>query len=81
MLPVETIVENCTENIPKYGTSVILMHDSAMKTTTLDALPTIIETIMKMEDTEILPITDETKLVQQIKWQEQEQNGERTSLE
>lgn len=57
------------------------MHDSAMKTTTLDALPTIIETIMKMEDTEILPITDETKLVQQIKWQEQEQNGERTSLE
>jgi peptidoglycan/xylan/chitin deacetylase (PgdA/CDA1 family) len=81
LLPVETIVENCTENIPKYGTSVILMHDSAMKTTTLDALPTIIETIMKMEDTEILPITDETKLVQQIKWQEQEQNGERTSLE
>ncbi len=49
------------------------MHDSAVKSTTVEALPKIIETIQGMENTVILPITDETKLVQHIKWQDDTQ--------
>ena len=70
VLPVETLVENCTKNIRKYGTAVILMHDTKLKTTTLEALPLIIETIQAMEDTVILPITEETELIQHIKWKD-----------
>lgn len=69
LLSVETLVENCTANISKYETSIILMHDSALKPTTLEALPKVIEIIQGMKDTVILPITDETKLVQHIQWQ------------
>lgn len=71
LFPVETIVENCTGNISRYSVSVILMHDSAGKTTTLEALPIIIEKIQAMEDTVILPITDATVPVQHIRWQDE----------
>lgn len=71
LFPVETIVENCTSKIGSYSTSVILMHDSAGKSTTLEALPIIIETIQGMEDTVILPITDGTTPVQHIHWQDE----------
>lgn len=71
LFPVETIVDNCTGKIGSYSTSVILMHDSAGKTTTVEALPTIIETIQAMEDTVILPITDGTVPVQHIHWQDE----------
>lgn len=70
VLPVETLVENCTKNIRKYDTAVVLMHDTALKTTTLEALPLIIETIQAMEDTVILPITEDTELIQHIKWKD-----------
>lgn len=72
LVPTETLVENCTANIRKHSTSVVLMHDAAGKTTTLEALPTIIETIQAMDDTVLLPITEETKLIQHIQWQEEE---------
>ena len=65
-LPVETLVDNCTKNIENWNTSIILLHDSGDKRTTVDALPTIIENILAMEDTVILPITEETKPVQHI---------------
>lgn len=65
-LPVEKLVENCTKDIAKWNTSIILLHDSGDKRTTVDALPTIIETILAVEDTVILPITEETKPVQHI---------------
>ncbi len=71
LFPVETIVENCTGNIGSYSVSVILMHDSAGKTTTLEALPIIIEKIQAMEDTVILPITDATVPVQHIRWKDE----------
>lgn len=66
LLSVETLVENCTADIEKRGTSVILMHDSANKSTTVEALPILIENILAMDDTEILPITEETEPVQHI---------------
>ena len=66
LVPVEVLVENCTANIAKYETSIILMHDSAAKTTTVEALPQIIETIQAMEDTVILPITENTQAVHHV---------------
>lgn len=67
LLDAETIVENSITDIEKYETSIILMHDSADKPTTVEALPTIIESILAMEDTVILPITEDTVPVQHIK--------------
>ncbi len=62
----ETLVANSTDDISRWETSIILMHDSAEKHTTVEALPEIIEKILAMEDTVILPITEETKPVQHI---------------
>jgi peptidoglycan/xylan/chitin deacetylase (PgdA/CDA1 family) len=62
----EKIVENSLEGISWWKTSIILMHDSADKHTTVEALPEIIESIQAMDDTVILPITDDTMPVQHI---------------
>ncbi len=66
LIPVEMLVKNCTEMIPYYETSIILLHDSAPKTTTVEALPQIIETILAMEDTVILPITENTRPIHHV---------------
>lgn len=66
-LSVEAIYENCIEGIVGKSVSVVLFHDAADKKTTVEALPKIIETLLKMEDTEILPITEESKPVQHVK--------------
>ena len=66
LLDVDTLVKNSTEDVEFWNTAVILMHDSASKRTTVDALPQIIENILAMEDTVILPITDETEPIQHI---------------
>lgn len=66
LLSVETLVNNSTADIQNHETSVILLHDSANKRTTVEALPIIIENILAMEDTAILPITDDTEPVQHI---------------
>jgi hypothetical protein len=42
------------------------MHDAASKRTTVEALPIIIENILAMEDTVILPITEDTVPIQHI---------------
>lgn len=54
------IVENATKDLERFHTAVILMHDTANKKTTVEALPDIIEYIQKMENTELLPITEDT---------------------
>lgn len=66
ILDVDTLVENATSGITSKKTSIILMHDAADKNTTVEALPIIIENILAMEDTVILPITEETKPVHHI---------------
>lgn len=64
----ETILANCLEGIRKHqGTVVVLMHDAASKGSTVEALPALIEAIQGMEDTELLPITEDTVPVQHIK--------------
>lgn len=65
-LSVDQLVKNATEGIKKRSVSVILMHDAVDKATTVDALPIIIEKILAMEDTVILPIAEDTAPVQHI---------------
>lgn len=67
LLDVDTLVQNSTSSISRYGTSIILMHDAASRPTTVEALPRIIENILAMEDTVILPITEETTPIHHIK--------------
>lgn len=66
LMPTDVIVENCTKDILRYDTSIILMHDSAGKTTTVEALPQMIEAILAMEDTAILPITENSKPIHHV---------------
>lgn len=64
ILPSSTIVSNCLDKIDDYEESVILLHDATEKTTTVEALPQIIESILEREDAELLPITDDTVPIQ-----------------
>lgn len=66
LLTVDALVKNSLEGIEKRENTVILLHDAAGKPTTVEALPEIIENILAMEDTVILPITEDTEPVQHI---------------
>lgn len=60
----ETLAANVLGNIDSYNNAVVLMHDAAGKTSTIEALPIIIESILKSDDTVLLPISAETVKVQ-----------------
>ena len=62
-----TIFNNIVNNVPRFQHCVVLMHDSADKHATVEALPEIIEAIQAMDDTVIDPITSDTLPVQHIK--------------
>lgn len=70
MLSVQQILSNCTAQIESYDQVVILLHDAANKRTTVEALPLLIEEILALEDTVLLPITEETVPVQHRKPEE-----------
>ncbi len=55
------------ESVPQGVDIILLMHDSYDHRSTVAALPGIIEYIQKMDDTEIVPITDESVKVQHRK--------------
>ena len=61
---VDSIVENVTKNILGYHEAVILFHDSSTKRTTVEALPIRIKKLKEMDNTQILPITRQTKPIQ-----------------
>jgi peptidoglycan/xylan/chitin deacetylase (PgdA/CDA1 family) len=62
----EDIIRNCTGNISSFHEAMILMHDASNKDSTVEALPKLIETIQAMEDTKIVPITDQTEPIHHI---------------
>lgn len=62
----QTIVDNIINTYRQFGTSIVLMHDATDKQTTIEALPIVIEQLQGQEDVAILPITDETVIVQHI---------------
>lgn len=59
----EDIYHNVVDDLERFDNAIVLMHDSVKKHTTVEALPRIIEYILAMEDTEILPITGDTVIV------------------
>lgn len=81
LMPASVILKNCIESIPRYETSIILLHDSANKTTTVEALPQIIEKIQAMEDTVILPITMNSKPIHHAIKKDENEGIESTSQE
>lgn len=68
----EMILRNCMATLPQYQESIILMHDASNKNTTVQALPDLIEQIQAMDDTVIVPLTEDTEPIQHIS---NERNG------
>lgn len=66
------IADNVLDHIDEHGTSIVLMHDAADKTQTVEALPLIIEALLEREDVDILPITEDTVKVQHVVVQEED---------
>lgn len=62
----DAIVRNATANLQNLDEAIILMHDASDKNSTVEALPRLIEQIQAMEDTKILPITDDTEAIHHI---------------
>ncbi|MBD5444320.1 MAG: polysaccharide deacetylase [Lachnospiraceae bacterium] len=62
----DAILHNCLANLSKYKEAIILMHDASNKNTTVEALPTLIERIQAMDETIIVPITEDTEPIQHI---------------
>lgn len=65
-LSTDSMVKNCTESIPYYSTSIILLHDASSKKDTVEALPAIIEAIQSIEGAVILPISEETTAIHHV---------------
>lgn len=61
----EELVENVMSDVVKYKTSIVLLHDSDSKDATVAALPSMIENLQSVGAV-ILPISDETTLIQHV---------------
>lgn len=62
----EQIAENVLDNVWRYDSVIVLMHDASNKDTTVEALPIIIEKILESENTVLLPITEDTTPIQHV---------------
>lgn len=62
----QQIAANVTENVGKYHTAVVLLHDASDKTSTVEALPLIIEKIQSTENMEFAPVDDEMIMVHHL---------------
>lgn len=61
----EELIRNVMGDVTKYKTSVVLMHDAATKTTTVDGLASLIEQLQSM-GAHILPIDEDTTPIQHV---------------
>ena len=61
----DELVENVMTDVVKYKTSVVLLHDSTAKTTTVQALPAMIEALQQ-SGAVILPIDEDTTVIQHV---------------
>ena len=62
----QDVLDNVLEGVAKYKTSVVLLHDNENKSTTVEALGALIESL-KNQGAEILPIDEDTNVIQYIK--------------
>ncbi len=63
---VDTLVDNVLSEVGMFDTSVVLMHDTSSKTTTVEALRKIIESLQEL-GIEMRPLDENVPLVQHIK--------------
>lgn len=61
----DTVIANVTQGVSQYKTSVVLLHDDDTKSNTVEAIGPLIEALQDM-GAEILPIDDNTKVIQYI---------------
>lgn len=66
-LSADKIANNVFEGIEKNQSNIVLMHDAANKSTTVEALTLILDTLCKNTDVVILPISEGTDLVQHVR--------------
>lgn len=64
VLTQDEVTDNVLRNLERYDECMILMHDAQSKRSTVDALPKIIESILALENTVILPITEDSVPIQ-----------------
>lgn len=64
-LPPEKLVENIMNSVRQNNTSIVLMHDMQSRHTTVESLQSLIDTL-KDEGYEMLPIDEDTPLIQHI---------------
>lgn len=64
-LPPEKLVENIMNSVRQNNTSIVLMHDMQSRHTTVESLQPLIDTL-KDEGYEMLPIDEDTPLIQHI---------------
>ena len=64
-LSVDQLVNNIMGSVRKNNTSIVLMHDMQSRHTTVESLQPLIDTL-KEEGYEILPIDEETPLIQHV---------------
>ena len=62
----QQLADNVTAHVAKYRTAVVLLHDASDKTSTVEALPLIIEKIQSMENVEFAPVDDEMYMVRHL---------------
>lgn len=68
----DELVENVMKDVVKYKTSVVLLHDADTKSTTVQALPKMIESLQEAGAL-ILPISEDTTLIQHVTLQTESQ--------
>ncbi|MBP3677197.1 MAG: polysaccharide deacetylase [Agathobacter sp.] len=62
----QDVLDNVLGGVSKYKTSVVLLHDGENKSTTVEALGSLIQSL-KSQGAEILPIDENTDVIQYIK--------------
>ena len=62
----EDVISNVKEGVSRYKTSVVLLHDGDNKSTTVEALGPLIESLQDMQ-AKILPIDENTRVIQYIR--------------
>ncbi len=62
----DDLIRNCMAPLPQFQDAMILLHDATDKRSTVDALPGLIERIQAMDNTRIVPITEDTVPIHHI---------------
>lgn len=65
--PASVLADNVLKGVKEFDNSIVLLHDASSKDATVESLPIIIEKLLAMDDVMILPLTEDSSLVQHAK--------------